>query len=279
MSDTREPATSADEIPQLRAELEAANRKLTEAYKLVSLGRLVSGIVHEINTPIGSILSNNEVTTRSLEKLAQLLGEAQQRGAPPPAKALEIVETVRGLAAVDKIACERISGIIRGLKTYARVDEADLRKVDLHEVIRNTLKLSGCEYRRRVAVETDFGDIPLVECYPQLMSQVLLNLLVNAGQAIEGEGKIVVRTRSEDGWVRISISDNGRGIQPEHRERIFAPGFTTKPVGVGTGLGLTITREIVVDTHKGEIGFETEVGAGTTFHVRIPVEHPGSGRP
>jgi len=180
---------------------------------------------------------------------------------------------VRSLAAVDRIACERISAIIRSLKTYARVDEGELRKADLNDMLQNTLKLSGCEYRRRVAVETELGELAEVECYPQLLNQVFLNLLVNAGQAIEGEGKITVRTHMEGTWAHVSISDTGKGIRPENRNKIFSPGFTTKPLGVGTGLGLSICREIVVDTHGGAIDFESEPGLGTTFHVRIPVTH------
>jgi signal transduction histidine kinase len=104
------------------------------------------------------------------------------------------------------------------------------------------------------------------------MSQVFLNLIVNAAQAIEGDGRIVVRTRQDGGYVEIAIEDNGTGIPPEVRPRIFAAGFTTKPLGEGTGLGLSITREIVEDTHGGKISFETEVGKGTTFYVRIPLK-------
>jgi signal transduction histidine kinase len=101
---------------------------------------------------------------------------------------------------------------------------------------------------------------------------VFLNILVNAGQAIEGEGKVTVRTQLDGDCVLISISDTGRGIPPEHAARVFSSGFTTKPIGIGTGLGLAISRQIVVEKHKGSIDFETEPGAGTTFHIRIPIE-------
>jgi|HigsolmetaAR202D_1030399.scaffolds.fasta_scaffold18680_3 Signal transduction histidine kinase len=263
------PATAgATETEQLRVELAIAKRRLAEAYQMVSLGRLVAGIIHEINTPIGSILSNNQVILRSLEQLKTALSA----GEPPNAKVFEILETMASLAAVDKLACERISGVIRSLKTFARVDQSDVRKANVHELLTNTLKLTSCEFRRRIVVETDFGDIPEIECYPQLLSQVFLNLLVNAGQAIEGEGRITVRTRRDGESIVVSISDTGRGIPQEYRQKIFAPGFSTKPVGVGTGLGLALSREIVVDNHGGEISFESEVGAGTTFHVRLPLK-------
>ncbi len=263
-------ATMDDDLSRLKAELEQTRRKLAESYQLASLGRLVAGVVHEINTPIGSIRSNNEVTLRSIEALAQLLAAA-----PPSPKVLAIVDTIRSLAEVDRIACDRISAIIRSLKTHTRAGEGDLRKADLNEILRDALKLSATAYKRRIAVETDFGELPTVECYPQLMSQVFLNLLVNAGQAIEGEGKIRVTTQLEAGMAHVAIADSGCGIPAEQRDRIFTPGFTTKPLGVGMGLGLVITREIVVDTHHGSIDFESEPGRGTTFHVRIPVKRPG----
>ena len=259
----------------IEQELDLANRKLAEAHKMASLGRLAAGIVHEINTPIGSILSNNETVRRSIEGLKKLLTTAQANGEAPSPKAMAMLDTLRSLTDIDKIACERIYAVIRSLKTFARVNEADLRKVDIHDIIINTLKLSGCVFRRSVTLVTDFGELPEVECYPGLMNQVLLNLVVNASQAIQGEGTVTVRTRLEaDGWIHIAVADTGSGIPPEVRPRIFSAGFTTKPIGEGTGLGLSITREIVEDTHGGKINFETETGVGTTFHVRIPIQQP-----
>ena len=260
---------------RLRAELDEANRLVAELYKLASLGRLLASVVHEINTPISSILTNNEVVLRSLEKLRALLAKPGNAVSDP--KVSEIVETIQSVSLVDKIACERISSVIRSLRTFSRVDESDLRKVDLHEILRDSLKLGSCEFRRRVQVETEFGELPLVECYPHLLNQVFINLLINAGQAIEGEGKVTVKTSMEGDQVHVAIADTGCGIKPEDRPKIFAPGFTTKPLGVGTGLGLAISRKIVVETHGGSIDFETQEGVGTTFHVRIPVRRRETG--
>jgi signal transduction histidine kinase len=271
MGDTT-PVEGEDE--RLRAELECAHANLADAHKMASLGRLSAGIVHEINTPIGSIFSNNEVIARSLEKLKSLLEAARNAGHPPPDRSMELIDTIMSLSAVDKIACERIAAIVRSLKTFSRVDEGDIRKVDIHDMLRNTLKLTSTVLRRRIAIEQDFGDVPELECYPGLLNQVFLNLIVNAGQAIEGEGKITVRTRAEPGCVHVSISDTGRGIRREDRGKIFTRGFTTKPIGEGAGIGLAISREIVVDTHGGSIDFESEPGEGTTFHVRLPYEQP-----
>jgi two-component system NtrC family sensor kinase len=257
-------------------ELELLTRKLADAHKMASLGRLSAGIVHEINSPIGSILSNNEVVLRSLAKLKRMLQEAQEQAGPVPRKAIDMVDSIASLSEVDRIACERISAIVRSLKTFARVNESDLRMVDVNELLRNTMKLTGAVFRGRITFETDLGELPEVECYPGLLNQVFLNLIVNAGQAIEEEGTIAVRTRAEGRLVAIDIADTGTGIPPEVRPLIFSAGFTTKPLGEGTGLGLTITREIVEDTHGGRISFDTEVGQGTTFHVLIPVEQPRS---
>jgi signal transduction histidine kinase len=266
MNDREATAPDGSEIARLRTELDEANARVAHMYELASLGRLLAGVVHEINTPIGSIFSNNEVILRSLEKLRGLLSQT-----PAPPAALEILETIQSLTLVDKIACERISSVIRSLRTYSRADESDLRSVDLHEILRNTLKLSACEYRGRIKVETDFGELPQVECYPHLLSQVFLNLLINAGQAIEREGKVTVTTRLEGDRVRIDIADNGKGIRPEDRPKIFAVGFTTKPPGLGTGLGLSISRQIVVEIHGGEMDFTSELGAGSSFSIRIPL--------
>ena len=268
VSQEPDPA-AANELEALRAKADSLTAQLTEEHKMASIGRLLASIVHEINSPIGSILSNNQVTIRSLELLKQALASSER---PSLEKATRLANTCLSLAAIDKIACERISDVVRGLKTFARVDSSELRKANLNEQIQNTLKLTHGEFHRRITVETDLGELPPVECHGNLLNQVLLNILVNAGQAIEGEGKIVVRTRREGDCVHISIADTGRGIRAEDRPKIFAGGFTTKPVGIGTGLGLSISKKIVEETHGGSLDFESEVGVGTTFHIRIPIE-------
>jgi two-component system NtrC family sensor kinase len=240
----------------------------TELHQLASIGRLLTGIVHEINTPIGSVFSNTEVLERSLEKLELLLADGRPESLE---KARQIVSNCRGLVSVDRIACERIRSVIRGLKSLARVDGLERREVDLNQHLRDTVKLTQAEFRRRVAVEMDLGDLPPVECYPQMLNQVFVNLLVNAGQAIEGEGKITIRSRVEEDCVHISIADTGRGMRPEVQARVFEAGYTTKPVGEGCGLGLSIAKEIVEEKHGGSIGFDSRPGVGTIFHIRIPV--------
>ena len=275
-----EPAPQAQPGIDLQGEqcsIDTLSRKLAEAHKMASLGRLSAGIVHEINTPIGSILSNNETVRRSLEALRRLLETAASNNEAAPPRAMAILDTLISLTDVDKLACERIYSVIRSLKTFARVNESDLRTVNIHEILMSTIKLSSSLYRRRVQVHTDFDEqLPEVECFPGLLNQVFLNLIVNASQAIAEEGTVTVRTLQEGSEVVVSISDTGSGIPVEVRPKIFKAGFSTKPMGEGTGLGLSISREIVEDTHGGRIWFETETGAGTTFFVRLPVRQRNS---
>ena len=241
---------------------------VTELQQMASAGRLLAGVVHEINSPLGSIFSNNEVISRCIESLDALLAEDSPESLE---KARRVIETCRSLAAVDRIACERIRSVIRGLKSFVRVDTGDRRSVNLSAQLRDTLKLAHAEFGERITVESDLDELPEVECYPQMLSQVFLNLLVNACQAIDGEGRITVRSRLEDGWVHVSIADTGRGMSPEAQARAFEVGFTTKLVGEGIGIGLSIAKEVVEERHGGSIVFESKPGAGTIFHVRIPV--------
>ncbi len=244
-----------------------------ELHQMASIGRLLAGILHEINTPLGSIFANNEVLGRSLSMLEPLAaGSASPEELEKGRRALE---SMRQLVAIDQIACERIRSVIRGLKTIARVDSPEPRRIDLNHLLLDTIKLTQAEFRNRVEVKTQLGELPEVECFPQMLGQVFLNLLVNAGQAIDGPGSILVRTALEDAGsiAHVSIADSGRGMNSEQRAKAFDAGFTTKAVGEGTGLGLSIAREIIEDKHGGSIAFESAPGAGTTFHVRIPVQH------
>ncbi len=241
---------------------------ISHEHKFASLGRLLAGIVHEINTPIGSIFSNNEVILRSLELLKKDLAENSPESIE---HARQIVETCRSLALVDKIACERIGAVVRGLKGFARTEEGEFRKVDLAEQIANTLKLLHGEFRRRIVFETHIAELPKVSCSPGKLNQVLLNLIVNAGQAIEGEGRVTIAALREGDRVHVSVADTGKGIPAEMRDRIFQSGFTTKAAGEGTGLGLTISKQIVEELHHGSLWFESEPGEGTTFHLSIPI--------
>ncbi len=263
----------SSESDDLRSELDSTLLRMEENYRMVVLGRLTAGIVHEINTPIGAIFSNNDVIRRSCRKVLEELSDPALN---IPASTLKTIKVIESLLDVDRMACERIATIIRGLKTYARVDESELREVDLGELIGNTLKLVQSECKRRVTLETEFTDLGPVQCYPALLSQVIMNLIMNAVQAIDQEGTITVRTSLSEGEALIEIADTGHGIPVEHQSRVFSAGFTTKAIGVGTGLGLNIARRIMVDNHHGRIWFESKAGVGTTFFLRLPLRQAAS---
>ena len=160
---------------------------------------------------------------------------------------------------------------MRRLRSFARLDQAELKKADIHEGLEDTLALVHHELKHHIEVKRDYGALPPISCYPGKLNQVFLNLLNNARQAIRGKGEIGIRTFVRNDREHIAVSDTGSGISPEHLRKIFDPGFTTKGVGVGTGLGLSICYQIVQD-HRGEILVESEPGKGTTFTVVLPMD-------
>jgi two-component system NtrC family sensor kinase len=177
----------------------------------------------------------------------------------------------------------RVAAIVRSMKEFAHPDRKEMSLADLNQAIRSTLVIASNEYKYVAEVETSLGEVPPVNCYAGEINQVVLNLIVNAAHAIgdvvkgtTDKGLIRVSTRTVDGQVEIAIADTGKGIPPDVRSRIFDPFFTTKEVGKGTGQGLAIARAVVVDKHKGTLHFETEVGRGTTFYIRLPLQGPAS---
>jgi signal transduction histidine kinase len=164
----------------------------------------------------------------------------------------------------------RVRQIVLDLKVFSHVDSAEWQTTNLHQCLDSTLNLAAHEIKYKAEVVKDYGEIPDVECLPAQLNQVLLNLLVNAAQAIEQQGTITIRTSADAGEVHIAISDTGCGIAPENLNRVFDPFFTTKPVGTGTGLGLSITYSIV-RKHHGRIEVDSEPGKGTTFRVILPI--------
>jgi signal transduction histidine kinase len=263
-------------------ELKTAELQLIRSEKMASLGMLVAGVAHEINTPLGSINSNNDLFLRSFEKFQQGLSFLLQSGAiqvqwdvgtglkPAPIEEItKTLEVLERLSRVNKIACERIIQIVKALRNFARLDEGEFKTVDIHEGLDSTLALLRHQYDGRIEIIKEYGEIPLLRCQPSQLNQVFMNLLLNACQAIEGDGKILIRTYFDENQVCVQIQDTGVGIPSENVRKIFDPGFTTKGNGVGMGLGLSITYKIVED-HGGTMSVESTVGRGTTFTVRLP---------
>lgn len=239
-------------------ELKKTQVQLVQSEKMAALGQLVAGIAHEINTPLGAINSNNDIVRRCTEKLEE--GN------------LGVIGVLKNVLPITQDATDRINVLVKSLKNFARLDEAEFQEADLNEGISSTLDLIRHEIKGRINIVRDFGVLPKVQCKPNAINQVFMNILVNAYQSIEGDGQIIIATYYEDGNVFVKIKDSGKGILQKDLARIFDPGFTTKGVGVGTGLGLSISYEIIKD-HHGEITVSSEIGCGTEFLIRLPMEH------
>ncbi|MEM7676054.1 MAG: ATP-binding protein [Myxococcota bacterium] len=263
---------------EVLAQLESAHRELKETQaqlvqseKMASLGQLVAGIAHEINTPIGAINSMHD----SLSKATARLKESLQTQSP------ELLEGNRRVKASFKLledanvviesGSQRVAKIVRRLKSFARLDEAELMRADVHEGLDDTLVLLHHELKHGIKVHRNYGSLPTFSCYPSQLNQVFLNLLVNARQSIDGAGEITIETKVVDDQAHVIIRDTGRGIAAEHLSKIFDPGFTTKGVKVGTGLGLSICYRIIKE-HQGQILVQSEVGKGSTFTVVLPLD-------
>jgi len=247
-------------------ELERTQAQLVQSEKMAALGMLVAGVAHEINTPVGAISSMHDTLMRATERLRSTLDTTGSRDAD---KLFKIIENGNRVIASGT---ERVTSIVRRLRSFARLDEAELKKVDIHEGLEDTLTIVHHELKHKAVVERNYGDIPPIACYPGRLNQVFLNLLMNAGQAIEDEGTITITTFQKENRVHIQIADTGIGIPKELLGRIFDPGVTTKGVGVGTGLGLSICYRIIREDHHGEISVESEVGKGATFTVVFPMD-------
>jgi PAS domain S-box-containing protein len=258
-----------DDLEQANRHLIEAQTQLVQSEKMAALGMLVAGIAHEINTPIGAIHSMHDTLERAVEKLKDAL---QKRLAKEFEEHRELYSPLKVIEDATKVidsGSARVTNIVRRLRSFARLDEAELKTVDIHEGLEDTLTIVHHEIKHNITVIKNYGQLPPVACYPGRLNQVFLNILINAKQAIQGKGEISITTYQTDNKVHIEFKDTGKGIAKEHLSKIFDPGFTTKGVGIGTGLGLSICYQIMQD-HKGEILVESEVGKGSTFTVVFP---------
>lgn len=272
-------------------ELEAANHelkdtqaKLVHSAKMISLGQLVAGVAHELNNPIGFISSNMTHLRDYSEKLIKLVEAAETSPQNLPALKSEfeydyIVSDMPKLISSCEDGARRTKDIVLGLRNFSRLEEAKLKEIDVHEALDTTLNLLAGEIKNRIQIHKNYEPIPRISCYASQINQVIMNILSNALQAIEGSGHIWISTQAvrdtldKNGKVQVSIQDSGKGMSPEVLEKIFDPFFTTKGVGQGTGLGLSISYGIL-QSHGGEIQVRSEVGVGTEFMLIIPVYPP-----
>jgi PAS domain S-box-containing protein len=257
------------DLAETNRELRQTQAQLVQSEKMASLGGLVAGIAHEINTPVGAMTSMHDTLVRALAKLKEYLKERNPEAFERDEKLKSLFAMIDESNQVIRSGASRVAEIVRRLRSFARLDEAELKKVDIHEGLEDTLTLVHHEIKHNIQVVRDYGQIPPMSVYPSRLNQVFLNVINNARQAIHDKGTIAIKTWVEDKTANIAISDDGIGIPPENLSRIFDPGFTTKGVGIGTGLGLSICYQIIKD-HRGRIDVESEVGKGTTFTIRIP---------
>ncbi len=265
-------------------ELKQTQTYLIQQEKMASIGQLAAGVAHEINNPMGFIISNLSSLRKYIEHLTEFITVEDQAIAladiPNDAQLAEIrkklkidyiSEDAKDLITESLDGAERVKHIVQNLKTFSRVDQADYALIDLNEAIKTTMNIAWNEIKYVASVQHEFGNIPKINCYPQQLNQVFLNLLINAAQAIKDQGTITVRTWCDEKNVNVSIVDTGSGIAPKDMARIFEPFYTTKDVGKGTGLGLSISYGIV-QNHGGEIRVESELGKGSTFTVTLPIQ-------
>jgi two-component system NtrC family sensor kinase len=258
-----------------------AEARMASSDRLESIGRLAAGVAHEINTPIQYLNDSVTFIRDGVGELLAYIDELHKATTARPANSDEVDYMREELPpAMTRVAegLSRITEIVRSMKVFSHADQCEMSEVDLNCSVTSTLVVARSEYRDVADVETDLGEIPRVTCHGGQINQVVLNLVVNAAHAISdvikkggARGRIVVRTYVENDRVVISIADTGGGIPEGIRARIFDPFFTTKEVGRGTGQGLSVSRNMVVKGHGGELDFTTEAGKGTTFFVRLPI--------
>ena len=246
-------AQMVKDLTKTLKELRETQLQLINSEKMASLGQLVAGVAHEINTPVASIKSNNEIAKKLLSQIDDK----------------ELAELLQEVNKIDSEAIERINRLVVSLRKFVRLDEAELQEADINKEIDLTLDLIRHETKNRIEIVKHYGKLPPVKCYPNMLNQVFMNILVNAVHAIKGEGTITIDTNYIKKNLVVKIKDTGCGIKEP--DKIFFAGYTTKGVGVGTGLGLAISQKII-EKHKGKIGVKTKLNKGSEFCITIPGE-------
>ncbi len=265
------------ELEEANIEIRDTQAKLVHTAKMASVGQLVAGVAHELNNPIGFIYSNMTHLRDYSQKVMNLVDQLEKdpKSMAELKKKIDydyIKKDMPKLIQSCEDGARRTRDIVLGLRNFSRLEEAQLKEVDIHEGLDNTLRLLTGEIKNRIQIEKNYGSLPLVLCYPSQLNQVFMNILSNAAQAIEGSGTIWIDTEAPDGEsIKITIRDSGRGMSKATVEKIFDPFFTTKSMGRGTGLGLSISYGII-QKHGGDIHVESEPGKGTEFVIILPIK-------
>ena len=256
--------------------IESAQRQLFQAEKMASVGQLAAGMAHEINNPVGFVRSNLS-TAQSyigiLDRLAQLAkasGNAEVAAFWRKENLSFILEDFATLLEESIAGSDRVARIVADLKDFSTVDQAEEQIADINTCIRAVCNVASAQVSKQAELVLALADLPPTRCRPGHLNQVFLNLLLNAAQAMDRPGQIRIATSVERESIGIEISDTGRGMAPEVQKRIFDPFFTTREVGQGTGLGLTVARDIIA-AHGGMLSVESKLGQGTTFTIKLPI--------
>jgi signal transduction histidine kinase len=251
-------------------ELKNSQTERIQAEKMAALGRLVAGVAHEVNSPLGALSSAIDTFGRAYVRIAELLASDGPAGSAVAEKAASLKSTLEQTLQVAQSACQRMDSLVRTMRRFANLDHAPLRRADIRDCIESTLALLNHELRGEIRVVKDFGSVAGIECYPLELNQLFTCLLMNSIEAISGAGDIRIRTWGTEDRLMVRVADSGRGIASEHIGKVFDPGFTTKGVGVGTGLGLPTCQKIV-EKHLGTIEIESQPGVGTVVTVGLPL--------
>ncbi|MDJ1182004.1 CHASE domain-containing protein [Roseofilum casamattae] len=284
------------QLEELLQELQESQLQLIQTEKMSSLGRLVAGVAHEINNPVNFISGNLEYAQTYFREILDLIA-LYQKEYPQPKESIAIAiedieleflaQDLPNLLDSMQLGTERLRTIVLSLRNFSRLDESEIKAVDIHLGIDNTLtilnsRLKAQEHRPEIQVFKDYGDLPLIKCYAGQINQVFMNILGNGIDALEEclqsepsqtlEPAIAIKTlQIDENWIVIQISDNGPGIPEEVKSRLFDPFFTTKPIGKGTGLGLSIGYQIITEKHGGSLSCSSKIGEGTVFTISLPV--------
>ena len=277
----KEKMTLQDTVKELRD----TQQMLIHSENMNAMSQLVAGVAHEVNNPIAFVYSNvfsldkyigdivhsyteleQLIEARCNEELIDLAREIRKKND------LDfLIDDIADITKQSKIGLERIKTIIEDLRRFSKLDEAEMKSIDLIQNISSTILIAGLELRKRnILYKLIAPEKLIVECYPGQLNQALLNLILNAAHAIEADGNLTITVTETEHDVTVAVLDDGCGIPPEIKDKIFDPFFTTKPVGSGTGIGLSITYKIITEMHKGTIQVESTLGKGTCFILSIP---------